>query len=396
MAAAAWRAWLPTAIGTLATLAILAALGQPIQLFNVLALALLLGTGVDYGIFLLEHEDDGSAWLAVVLGAASTWLSFGLLALSSTPALRSFGLTLLLGIPPSSWLGSTMPIGYRAGLVDLSQAGRSRLLQFPSPSIPNEYSRTTPTILILRRRPRRCRGHRPSCASRDGACSCWSASSSRAFPSARACCPRPWSTSRPPGMLRDGGRGRLPVQERCRLRLGRPTHRVRFPRQVLARLGHDLPGAARRPSTRCSPTRAARQGAEVRYPPHGDGGGRRRRAPVRHRCAAPKARPTRSRPRFLLDASGFGRALPRLLKLETPSNFPVRGAIFTHVGRPRPAERHVRPLLQIRVTVHPRPPRRLVLDDPVLQRLLLAGRSRGAGSSRALHGRARTSACAPS
>ncbi len=34
---------------------------------------------------------------------------------------------------------------------------------------------------------------------------------------------------------------------------------------------------------------------------------------------------------FMLDASGFGRLLPRLLKLESPSNFPVRGAIFTHV-----------------------------------------------------------------
>ncbi|MEN7527342.1 NAD(P)/FAD-dependent oxidoreductase [Cupriavidus sp. DL-D2] len=36
-------------------------------------------------------------------------------------------------------------------------------------------------------------------------------------------------------------------------------------------------------------------------------------------------------PRFLLDASGFGRILPRLLQLESPSNFPVRAAIFTHV-----------------------------------------------------------------
>lgn len=36
-------------------------------------------------------------------------------------------------------------------------------------------------------------------------------------------------------------------------------------------------------------------------------------------------------PKFLLDASGFGRILPRLLKLESPSNFPVRSAIFTHV-----------------------------------------------------------------
>ena len=96
----AWRAWMPTAVATLATLALLALLGQPLQLFNVLALALLLGIGIDYGIFLLEREnaDAGAAWLAVVLGAAGTWLSFGLLALSSTPALRSFGLTLLLGI----------------------------------------------------------------------------------------------------------------------------------------------------------------------------------------------------------------------------------------------------------------------------------------------------------
>lgn len=34
---------------------------------------------------------------------------------------------------------------------------------------------------------------------------------------------------------------------------------------------------------------------------------------------------------FLLDASGFGRILPRLLQLETPSSFPVRGAFFTHI-----------------------------------------------------------------
>lgn len=34
---------------------------------------------------------------------------------------------------------------------------------------------------------------------------------------------------------------------------------------------------------------------------------------------------------FLLDASGFARILPRLLDLETPSNFPPRGAIFTHL-----------------------------------------------------------------
>lgn len=34
--------------------------------------------------------------------------------------------------------------------------------------------------------------------------------------------------------------------------------------------------------------------------------------------------------KFLLDASGFGRVLPRLLDLELPSTFPVRHSYFTH------------------------------------------------------------------
>ena len=34
---------------------------------------------------------------------------------------------------------------------------------------------------------------------------------------------------------------------------------------------------------------------------------------------------------FMLDASGYGRVLPRMLDLEAPSNFPVRQAVFTHV-----------------------------------------------------------------
>ncbi|HJW11984.1 MAG TPA: hypothetical protein VJ598_09370, partial [Albitalea sp.] len=104
---AAWRAWLPTVLAALFTLAVLGWLGESFQLFNVLALILLLGIGVDYGIFLLEHDGEASAWLAVVLGAASTLLSFGLLGLSSTPALRAFGLTMALGTA-CVWLLSPM------------------------------------------------------------------------------------------------------------------------------------------------------------------------------------------------------------------------------------------------------------------------------------------------
>lgn len=92
-----WRAVAPTALGALLTLAIFGWVGQPFSLFTVLALALLLGMGVDYGIFLLEHPNDGKAWLAVALAGVSTLLAFGLLGLSETPALHAFGLTMAVG-----------------------------------------------------------------------------------------------------------------------------------------------------------------------------------------------------------------------------------------------------------------------------------------------------------
>ena len=96
---ATWRVVAPTALASVVTLALLGLSGQGLQLFHVLALMLLLGVGVDYGIFLHEQPSrrDPVAWLAVVLSALSTLLSFGLLGLSKTPALQAFGLTMLVG-----------------------------------------------------------------------------------------------------------------------------------------------------------------------------------------------------------------------------------------------------------------------------------------------------------
>jgi flavin-dependent dehydrogenase len=55
--------------------------------------------------------------------------------------------------------------------------------------------------------------------------------------------------------------------------------------------------------------------------------------------------------KFILDCSGYGRVLPRLLDLELPSNFPNREALFTHVtGDLRPAEREEG---KIWVCIHP-------------------------------------------
>jgi flavin-dependent dehydrogenase len=54
---------------------------------------------------------------------------------------------------------------------------------------------------------------------------------------------------------------------------------------------------------------------------------------------------------FLLDASGFGRVLPRLLDLEKPSDFPMRQSIFCHIEDNISDPSYDRE--KILVTVHP-------------------------------------------
>ncbi|MES2018970.1 MAG: MMPL family transporter [Pseudomonadota bacterium] len=95
----AWRVVAPVATASVATVAVLGYAGQALQMFHVLALMLLLGVGIDYGIFMQENAErrDSTPWLAVGLSAVSTILSFGLLGLSRTPALQAFGCTMLVG-----------------------------------------------------------------------------------------------------------------------------------------------------------------------------------------------------------------------------------------------------------------------------------------------------------
>jgi flavin-dependent dehydrogenase len=96
---------------------------------------------------------------------------------------------------------------------------------------------------------------------------------------------------------------------------------------------------------------AQRQGAEVRFRQEvvaADFRGARPRLTIMDRQSQEKSTLEAG---FVLDASGFGRVLPRLLDLERPSDFPVRGAIFTHV------EDHIAPTAfdrnKIRINVQP-------------------------------------------
>lgn len=95
---------------------------------------------------------------------------------------------------------------------------------------------------------------------------------------------------------------------------------------------------------------AAKQGVEIRY---------------QHRVVAFEHTPIGARltvqdangeqyeieARFVLDASGFGRVLAKLLDLEVPSTFPVRTALVTHVTDAMPRDAFDR--AKIQVIVHP-------------------------------------------
>lgn len=103
-----WRVVLPPLLASVFTLALLVNVEQGINLFHLMALILVLGIGLDMGIFLMETEGSSNTWLAVSLSTYTSLLAFGLLTLSKTPVLHHFGLTVLLGLTFVWLLAPTM------------------------------------------------------------------------------------------------------------------------------------------------------------------------------------------------------------------------------------------------------------------------------------------------
>ena len=93
-----WRVIAAPAMASLIVLSLLQITGAPITIFHGLALLLVLGIGLDASIFLQDSNNSPHTWLAVTLSSLTSLLAFGLLALSSTPVLHYFGVTVLLGI----------------------------------------------------------------------------------------------------------------------------------------------------------------------------------------------------------------------------------------------------------------------------------------------------------
>ncbi|MDP1627316.1 MMPL family transporter [Parvibaculum sp.] len=96
----ALRVLLPALLAVLATPAIVMLLGLPFSFFSAMGLFLVVGAGVDYAIFQREHPGEDGKWtrVGIVLAALMTCISVGLLGLSSVLPVKSFGVTVAVGI----------------------------------------------------------------------------------------------------------------------------------------------------------------------------------------------------------------------------------------------------------------------------------------------------------
>lgn len=99
-----WRVLTPPLGGVLGVLGVYALAGIPLNVFSQLGLLLVLGIGLDAGIFGAEAEDRAATWLAISLSTLTSLLAFGLLAFSATPALHYLGLSCLIGLALVWWL----------------------------------------------------------------------------------------------------------------------------------------------------------------------------------------------------------------------------------------------------------------------------------------------------
>jgi predicted exporter len=109
-------AMVPAILAAIATTATFGWIGAPLNIFHAIGLALVLSMGVDYGIFVVEGResriDAARSLVSVLTATVTTILSFGMLAISSNPALRALGGTIALGmtlafvLSPSALVGS--------------------------------------------------------------------------------------------------------------------------------------------------------------------------------------------------------------------------------------------------------------------------------------------------
>lgn len=101
-----FRMSIPIVLSVLFPLGVIGIFGIALNLFNVLALVLVIGMSIDYVLFFSSDNQKSKSvsLITIVIAALVAELTFGLLAMSGTNAIAGFGLILLLGILTSLFL----------------------------------------------------------------------------------------------------------------------------------------------------------------------------------------------------------------------------------------------------------------------------------------------------
>ncbi len=98
----ALAAFLPSALVAFVLAALAAVSGTRIQLMHAIGIVLVLGIGVDYGIFMVDSRADarrvGITLLGLLLSCLTTLFMLGVLGLSEHPVLRALGRTTAFGV----------------------------------------------------------------------------------------------------------------------------------------------------------------------------------------------------------------------------------------------------------------------------------------------------------
>ncbi len=96
------RVLLPVAAAVTGVVTLLLAVAQPLSMFHLVALLLVVGVGLDYGLFFNRAAGDDAereqTVRALAVCGVSTALVFGLLSFSQTPVLHAIGSTVAIGV----------------------------------------------------------------------------------------------------------------------------------------------------------------------------------------------------------------------------------------------------------------------------------------------------------
>jgi len=95
-------AFLPAALGASCTFGLFGLFGEPVNVASAVSLLVILGMGVDYGIFAVDSatraETQGATLSSLLVSCVTSVFVFGVLALSEQPVLRAIGLTTGIGV----------------------------------------------------------------------------------------------------------------------------------------------------------------------------------------------------------------------------------------------------------------------------------------------------------